>query len=313
MLYERCQRLRLTGLMRLRQGESVLDLMWVGGEPIENAGDQGTRSLPLWSNGEFIVEQRMPDFKGQLTPGVDMSGPLRPGQIQAIYKLCSDNVLSADVELVRGNAETAQVRFSLGKAETASINGQTESALSALSKLSGWVDGTFRVTLRPLFGESAIAEAPVFTDKKASSDDKFDLTGSVNVDVSKGPVEWPAEGRFGGPVPMDVSGRHPAVSPNPEPAEKAAPPPPVAPPVAAAPPPARPAPNPVVKDQPGGLSALPTVPLTSVPRAALESMAKPTTKLKRGSSLGRTLAIISVMLILMCAGVILGLFFLRTR
>lgn len=110
-LYERCQRLRLTGLMRLRQGEAVLDLMWVGGEPIEGEGDQGTRSLPLWNDGEFMVEQRMPDFKGQLTTATEMSGPLRPGQIQGIYKLCSDNVLSAEVDMTRGSGETAQVRF----------------------------------------------------------------------------------------------------------------------------------------------------------------------------------------------------------
>src|SRR6185436_10423569 len=129
-LYERCQRLRLTGLMRLKQGEAVLDLMWVGGEPIENEGDQGTRSLPLWNTGEFSVEQRLPDWKGQLTTSVELAGAMRAGQVQAIYKLCADNVLSADVDLKRGNGEAAQVRFTLGKAETASINGQNESALS---------------------------------------------------------------------------------------------------------------------------------------------------------------------------------------
>src|SRR5262245_18117762 len=94
-LYERCQRLRITGL---KQGDASLDLVWVGGEPIENEGDQGTRSLLLWNTGEFIVEQRIPDWKGQLTGGIEMRGSLRAGQTQAIYKLCADNVLSADVE-----------------------------------------------------------------------------------------------------------------------------------------------------------------------------------------------------------------------
>ncbi len=328
-LYERCQRLRLTGLMRLRQGESVLDLTWVGGEPIENEGDQGTRSLPLRNNGDFIVEQRIPDFKGQLSASIEMSGPLRSGLAQAIYKLCADNVLSADVDLTRGNGETAQVRFTLGKAETASINGQTESALSALSKLSGWVDGNFRVALRPLFGDSGALEAPVFKDKKVNND-KFDVTGSVNVDISKGPVEWPPELRdaagLGGPVPMDSSGGHPAVNPAapaPPPAVKLAPPPAAPPPAAVAPAPApaapRPAPAPLAAPPPkgpapnpaAGISALPTVPLTSVPRSEIEQLMKPTRQIKR-SSLGRTLAIISVMLILMCAGVLIGLFLLRT-
>ncbi len=100
-LYERCQRVRLTGLMKLIQGTQTLELMWIGGEPIEGETDQGTRSLPLWSNGEFVVEQRMPDFRGQLTQAIETSGSLRIGLVQAIYKLCADNVLSADVDLTR--------------------------------------------------------------------------------------------------------------------------------------------------------------------------------------------------------------------
>lgn len=203
-LYERCQKLRLTGVMRLKQGSDSLELTWIGGEPIENEGDQGTRSLPLWNNGEFRVEQRMPDWKGRLTPGTEVSGPLKAGQIQAIYKLCSDHLLSAEVELSRAGGESAQVRFSLGKAESATISGQTESALTALSKLGGWVEGSFRITLRPMFGDSAVAEAPVFSGKR-DSDDQFDVTGSL--DLARGNVAWPPKpkeggGAPGGPVPM---------------------------------------------------------------------------------------------------------------
>lgn len=205
-LYERCQKLRLTGVMRLKQGSDSLELTWIGGEPIENEGDQGTRSLPLWNNGEFRVEQRMPDWKGRLTAGTEVSGPLKAGQIQAIYKLCSDHLLSADVELTRAGGESAQVRFSLGKAESATISGQTESALTALSKLGGWVEGSFRITLRPMFGDSAVAEAPVFSGKR-DSDDQFDVTGSL--DLARGNVAWPPKPKDGaggsapgGPVPM---------------------------------------------------------------------------------------------------------------
>ena len=164
-LYERCQRLRLTGKMQLRQGDQALELVWIGGEPIETEADQGTRSLPLWNSGEFQVDQCIPDWKGVLTKHVELTGSLRAGQIQAIYKLCSDNQLSADVELKRQSGEVAQVRFTLGKAEGATISGQAESALTALSKLSAWSDGAFRVGLRPLFGDVQAAEAPVFGEK----------------------------------------------------------------------------------------------------------------------------------------------------
>lgn len=184
-LYERCQRIRLTGNMRLQQGEQALDLTWIGGEPIENEGDQGTRSLPLWTNGEFVVEQRIPDWKGRLTQGIELTGSLRSGQVTAIYKLCADNQLSSDVELLRSTGEIAQVRFTLGKAESAVIAGQTESAIAAMSKLGGWVDGTFRIVMRPAFGEEKAAEAPVF---KNQSDAQFDVTGAA--DVSKN-ADWP--------------------------------------------------------------------------------------------------------------------------
>ena len=43
-LYERCQRVRLTGLMKLIQGSQALELIWIGGEPIEGESDQGTRA-----------------------------------------------------------------------------------------------------------------------------------------------------------------------------------------------------------------------------------------------------------------------------
>ncbi|MFO0620600.1 MAG: hypothetical protein U0745_04320 [Polyangia bacterium] len=184
-LYERCQRIRLTGNMRLQQGEQALDLTWIGGEPIENEGDQGTRSLPLWTNGEFIVEQRIPDWKGRLTHGIELTGSLRAGQVTAIYKLCADNQLSSDVELLRSTGEVAQVRFTLGKAESAVIAGQSESAIAAMSKLNGWTDGTFRIVMRPAFGEEKAAEAPVF---KGQSDGQFDVTGAA--DVSKN-ADWP--------------------------------------------------------------------------------------------------------------------------
>lgn len=193
-LYERCQRLRLTGNMRLSQGAQTLDLTWIGGEPIENEGEQGTRSLPLWADGQFVVEQRIPDWKGKLTQGVELSGSLRAVQITAIYKLCSDNQLSAEVELLRTTGERAQVRFTLGKAEAAVIAGQTESAISAMSKLGGWTDGTFQISLRPAFGDEKAAEAPVY---KASPAERFDVTG--NIDLAKDPVVWP-----GGPSPSGV-------------------------------------------------------------------------------------------------------------
>jgi hypothetical protein len=336
-LYERCQRVRLTGLMKLIQGTQTLELMWIGGEPIEGETDQGTRSLPLWSNGEFVVEQRMPDFRGQLTQAIETSGSLRIGLVQAIYKLCADNVLSADVDLTRASGEVAQVRFNLGKAESANINKQTESALTALSKLSGWTEGTYRVVLRPLFGDGAGGEAQPAKAKKPS-DDKFDLTGSVNLDVSKG-VDWPPkpsgdDSSVGAPVPMDA-----ASSPGNQPR------PPLTPPKSVSstpsPGPATPLPgtagsapgvvpprlHSTLVSNPGASSATAagasagagaaTVPMSTVTREMLEKQARqeppPAAAIEKKGGGGKMAAVIAVMVLLILVAVAAGLFVLKTK
>lgn len=220
-LYERCQRLRLTGNMQLSNGAQTIDLVWIGGEPIENEGDAGTRTLPLWNDGTFVVEQRIPDWRGRLTGSTELTGSLRSGQIQAIYKLCADNQLSAEVELQRASGEAAQVRFTHGKAEQAAIAGQTESALTALSKLSSWTEGTFRITLRPLFGDERVAEAPVFAKKDSES--QFDVTGAV--DASRDQNWLAVAGAAPVPAPAPV---RPAAAPSPQPAASSGPARPVA-------------------------------------------------------------------------------------
>ena len=313
-LYERCQRIRLTGNMRLSQGDQTLDLMWIGGEPIENEGDQGTRSLPLWTNGEFVVEQRIPDWKGRLTQSIDLTGSLRAGQISAIYKLCADNQLSADVELLRSTGEVAQVRFTLGKAESAVIAGQSESAIAAMSKLNAWTDGTFRIVMRPAFGDEKAAEAPVF---KPQGGAQFDVTG--NLDLAKGQSDWPGGAASPSNPPRATASPSPAVPPksnstgsNPPKAagasgSAAAIPPRLAQTLIKAPAPAG-----LIQasagSAPAGLassSSAPTVPMTSVSKEQIADA-------KRASKGGNTtLVIVSVLVIVLCLGGIAAAVLLR--
>jgi hypothetical protein len=324
-LYERCQRLRLTGKMQLSQGDQVLELVWIGGEAIETESDQGTRSLPLWNDGSFKVEQALPDWKGHLTGSVELSGSLRAGQVQAIYKLSSDNMLSVDVDLQRASGEQAQVRFTLGKADSATISGKTESALSALSTLSSWTDGTFRVQMRPLFGDVQAAEAPVFGDK-GRSDDQFDVTGSV--DIAKGNIDWPPKPRenasVGQPVPMGQSSSKPApgmtAAATGASSKPAAKPEPAA--AATASPPSSTTPGKssrlasTLVSVPGNVpsSSLPTQPMTTMSRqdaqALVQSQVAQAQPAKSGS-LGRTLMIASLVVILLCGLVIAAVLFLK--
>jgi hypothetical protein len=334
-LYERCQRLRLTGRMQLHQGDQSLELVWIGGEPIETETDQGTRSLPLWNSGDFTVEQCIPDWKGQLTKSVELTGSMRAALIQSIYKLCADNQLSADVELLRQNGEAAQVRFTLGKAEAATISGQTESALTALSKLSAWSDGTYRVVLRPLFGDVQAAEAPVFSEKD-QSDDQFDVTGSM--DIARGGINsWPPKLRepaaIGQPVPMGGSPARSlpgataagggAVGPS------ASSQPPVAAASSASAPSGTSSPGPknsrLASTMVSGLaapsgegipsSALPTQPMSTMSRENAMKLALAESQASAGSpkappavnSAGRTLVVVSISVIILCALAVGGL------
>ena len=286
--------------MRLSQGDQTLDLMWIGGEPIENEGDQGTRSLPLWTNGEFVVEQRIPDWKGRLTQSIDLTGSLRAGQISAIYKLCADNQLSADVELLRSTGEVAQVRFTLGKAESAVIAGQSESAIAAMSKLNAWTDGTFRIVMRPAFGDEKAAEAPVF---KPQGGAQFDVTG--NLDLAKGQSDWP--GGAAVPPKSNPTGSNPPKAAGASGAAAAIPPR-LAQTLIKAPAPAGLIQQASAGSAPAGLassSSAPTVPMTSVSKEQIADA-------KRASKSGNTtLVIVSVLVIVLCLGGIAAAVLLR--
>ncbi len=305
-LYERCQRLRLTGNMRLQQGDQTLDLTWIGGEPIENEGDQGTRSLPLWTNGEFIVEQRIPDWKGRLTKGIELTGSLRAGQVTSIYKLCADNQLSADVELLKTSGDVAQVRFTLGKAESAVIAGQPESAIAAMSKLNGWVEGTFRVVLRPSFGDEKAAEAPVF---KGQPGDQFDVTG--NVDLAKDPAKWPTPGGSGSSNPPKPASASPQKTTPSNPPRSSNSPGASSSGISGAAIPPRLAQTLIKAPAPTGLTPASTAPTMPMSTATKEQIAAAQKAQANPGSSNKTLVLVSVLVITLCLGGIAAALLLR--
>lgn len=181
-LYERCQRLRLTGRVTLRDGDRQLVQVWIGGRPLDLDPAAGLEALPLWTAGEFRIEQRVPDLDGQLTEGTELTGPLLPGQVQRLGQLCADLRLSADVHLLGAGAapEDAHLRFTHGKVDGATVKGRDIPAVLALAQLAGWVSGQFRLSLRPLFGEERPPEAPIFIDKSTTKGD-FDVTGAMQI------------------------------------------------------------------------------------------------------------------------------------
>lgn len=213
-VYERCQRLRLTGRLELisrsGSGPRSVEVIWLGGEPAEMAGGQETRELMLWEHGEFLVTQRLPDFDGTLRNGVEAEGALGPGLVQRISELCADHRLSADVHLQQQSGASAEVRFTHGKAESATIDGQPLMALQALALLARWRDGVFRLRLRPLFGEEPPIEAPIIVEKETGRG-SFDVTGAIPIpslweDAKRSPSRPPTPRRPQEPsVEIDLS------------------------------------------------------------------------------------------------------------
>ncbi len=203
-VYERCQRLRLTGRMELSDTGRSTELVFFGGQPVEQAG-QDTQQLLLWEHGEFLVTQRIPDFDGTLRDGIETSGALAPGKVQQISELCADHRLSADVLLMRAAGGAALVRFTYGKAESATVDEQPVMALQALSLLAYWKDGVFRIRLRPLFGDEAPAEAPIIVEKETGRG-SFDVTGAIPI-----PSLWDDSRRPSRPMGKPAAREEPAV------------------------------------------------------------------------------------------------------
>jgi hypothetical protein len=78
------------------------------------------------------------------------------------------------------------------------VGGERVTALQALSLLSHWQGGRFRIRLRALFGEQAPAEAPIIVEKETSRGN-FDVTGTVPIpslwDEPRTPSRSPARPR----------------------------------------------------------------------------------------------------------------------
>jgi hypothetical protein len=180
-IYDRLQRLRLTGRLVLMDGARRSEVLWIGGQPLSPDGQGEVPPRPTgFVQGTFEVTQRVPDLGGQLTEGVELSGELVPGRVQRLFELCADCRLSAEVQLAHASGTAAQVRFTHGRFESASVDGAEHMALQALALLSAWRSGTFRLRLRPLFGSEAPAFAPIFIEKRTQKGD-FDLTGAMTI------------------------------------------------------------------------------------------------------------------------------------
>lgn len=206
-VYERCQRLRFTGLLELRDGARRTEVTWLGGQPVELGGAQETQEVMLWQSGEFRAIQRIPTMEGALSGGTELSGGLGPGLVERLCSLCSEHKLTADLHLQQPSGAQAQVRFTHGKVESAMVEGQAHTGLQAISVLSFWVLGRYCVRLRPLFGAQAPAPAPIFVEKKTGRGD-FDVTGAMLVPMEFQDAEPAPAGRSPAPAsPLNGSSR----------------------------------------------------------------------------------------------------------
>lgn len=182
-IYERCQRLRLTGRLLLQDGGRIQVLLWQGGQPVdpEGEGEITVEDLASWQRGHFRAVQGAPDLDGQVTEQTSTEGPIQAGDVSRLCRLCADFRLSADVHLVHPAGEV-RLRFIHGRAESAHVDGASHPPLQVLAQIStasgAWEGGRYRLALRPLFGAAAPRPAPPLQKRRSARE--FDLTGAVD-------------------------------------------------------------------------------------------------------------------------------------
>jgi hypothetical protein len=178
-LYAACQSLRFSGKLELREGAIRAEVTFVGGEPIEIDGGD-TQRIALWNKGTFRAVQSIPNLAGELTGQREMEGSLAITKASALWAWISEYRLTCDIDLERPGSK-AVVSFSNGHAESAQVNGMPE--LAALARVSSWTDGSFRVKLKPLFVDGALAAAPLIHEGAPPAGRQFDVSRSIPMDI----------------------------------------------------------------------------------------------------------------------------------
>lgn len=178
-LYAACQSLRFSGKLELRDNAIRAEVTFVGGEPIEIDGGD-TQRIALWNRGTFRAVQSIPNLAGELTGQREMEGSLAITKASALWAWISEYRLTCDIDLERPGSK-AVVSFSNGHAESAQVNGMPE--LAALARVSSWTDGSFRVKLKPLFVDGALAAAPMIHEGAPPAGRQFDVSRSIPMDI----------------------------------------------------------------------------------------------------------------------------------
>ena len=92
-LFERCAKLRFTGLLELREGSRHVAVTFVGGEPVD--GPDPFKLGAVWRKGDYRLAQRSVDLSGGLAEGVAIEGTLAEASPMDLLGLCEDARLSA--------------------------------------------------------------------------------------------------------------------------------------------------------------------------------------------------------------------------
>jgi len=182
-IYGACHNLRFSGWLELKDAKHEAKVLFLGGDPVEISGGD-TQRISMWKNGSFRAVQKIPDFEGELTDDLAVTGTLAATKPSALWAWISQYRLSCEIELERPGSK-ALVTFQNGHAESAQVNGMPE--LAALARVSSWTDGSFRVRLRPLFADGVVVAIPPMPDSAPSDvlhvgNKQFDVSRAVVLD-----------------------------------------------------------------------------------------------------------------------------------
>jgi hypothetical protein len=185
---ERCSRLKFSGIIQTETLDgNKHQLALVAGE-VPEIGGGDPQTLAKRQSGSFLAAQRIPDLRGVLTDVERIRGYLTEHPTLELLRFCEEYRLSSDLELTH-EGRTVGVGFASGRVAGVRLDGKPD--LGALNLAKSWTEGSFRITLRPLFGATSAVDREPWVREQLVGPTEVTSTASLLLNQSFGATAVP--------------------------------------------------------------------------------------------------------------------------
>src|SRR5688572_17269055 len=147
-----CRRQLVTGIIRITAGPKVgtIELRAGGVDRSSYGGLEGRAALAEMqklSDGEYEIEQQLPDLTGGLGGSATAEGDVGGVPLIAIMRYCEDNALTCTIAVTSGD-DRGQIDYRAGEIKRVEMNGTVDE--DAIVTLLAWTSARYRVSAPPL-------------------------------------------------------------------------------------------------------------------------------------------------------------------